>query len=474
MILNRAPGAREALILHEFTVKLFRQRNNRLPKPVSGLKLKYDPQAPMDDFQPSITLLHLRGVSALSGFRLGKLKARIHALDLSATDPLSLEAEFHYFVLLDQTPENDSLSILRELLQAREPENDNTGTEVRFLVTPRSGTISPWSSKATDIAHNCGLNFVQRIERGIYYRFRGLSPIKTEQHQAVSALLHDPMTESVFEDARKATDIFAHPPTNGLRLIPLTAQGPKALAEANLDLGLALNEQEIIYLASSFKTLGRDPSDVELMMFAQANSEHCRHKIFNADWEIDDQTMPGSLFGMIRNTHNLHPGAVLSAYEDNSAVVDACERELFFAGNRDQGFAYSAHKTPVALLMKVETHNHPTAISPYPGAATGSGGEIRDEAATGRGAFSKAGLTGFSVSNLHIPDFQQPWEHFHGKPQRIASALDIMIEAPIRAAVFNTAFGRPALAGVFRTVEQRVAGGSRAYQKPILLAGDRC
>ncbi len=433
----------------------------------------------MDDFLPSTTLLHLSGENALSGFRLGKLKTRIRALLFEdtgnrgriSTPGLSLTAQFHYFVLLDQPAGDTALDILRQILQARDPGPDGSCDAIGFLVTPRSGTISPWSSKATDIARNCGLAGVHRIERGIHYHLSGVSRLAPGQHRKLARLLHDSMTESVFDDAGKAAAIFGHHPANALRLIPLMAEGPKALDAANVNLGLALSDAEITYLAGSFGSLGRDPTDVELMMFAQANSEHCRHKIFNAEWEIDGQAMPHSLFAMIRHTHGQHPGTVLSAYEDNSAVARAGVRELFYAGPTEAGFTYRAHSQQVALLMKVETHNHPTAISPHPGAATGSGGEIRDEAATGRGAFSKAGITGFSVSNLRIPDFRHGWESAFGKPQRIASALEIMIEAPIGAAAFNNEFGRPALAGYFRTFEQRVAGEVRGFHKPIMLAG---
>ena len=425
----------------------------------------------MDDSLPSTCLLHLYGDNALSGFRMGKLEARIQALKLETAGSFRLSARFHYFVIALAPPEASTLDTLRQLLQAHGLESKSEPGEIRLLVTPRSGTVSPWSSKATDIARNCGLNTVLRIERGVDYRLTGLAGPAPAQHQALVALLHDPMTESVFQDAVAAAVLFDHPHSGGLRQIPLQAKGRQALDPINLELGLALSQQELDYLASSFEAAGRDPTDVELMMFAQANSEHCRHKIFNADWHIDGRAMPHSLFAMIRHTHRRHPGTVLSAYADNSAVVDACERELFYAGGPGPAYTYQSRKAPIALLMKVETHNHPTAISPYPGAATGSGGEIRDEAATGRGAYSKAGLTGFSVSNLRIPDFLQPWERDFGKPRRIASALEIMLEAPIGAAAFNNEFGRPALGGYFRSFEQEVAGSVRGFHKPIMLAG---
>jgi len=329
----------------------------------------------------------------------------------------------------------------------------------------------PGPVKATDIAHNCALTNILRIERGIDYQLTGNLQLTTAQQQAIAGLLHDPMTESVFTDAGQAAALFDHPAVRYLDLIPLLENGKSALLEANAQLGLALNAQEIAYLAASFIALGRNPTDVELMMFAQANSEHCRHKIFNASWSIDEQEKSHSLFAMIRHTHQQHPGTVLSAYDDNSAVISASERQLFFAAGADDDYAYRANTAQVAMLMKVETHNHPTAISPFPGAATGSGGEIRDEAATGRGSFSKAGITGFSVSNLRIPGYEQAWEPPSARPARIASALDIMLDAPIGAAAFNNEFGRPALCGYFRSFEQCVEGKIRGYHKPIMLAG---
>ncbi len=448
-------------------------------KPVSGLKLTYDPAAQMDDNLTSNSLLHLHGGNALSGFMLGKLEARIQSVlgnagvQSSTVLSLNVSARFRYFVLHHQSLGDDSLTILKQLLHAHAPQPD-TGIEANgmtLFVTPRSGTISPWSSKATDIAHNCGLHHVQRIERGIAYHFTANASLDSTQRQLLSDELHDPMVESVFANAAHLEQLFDPLAARDLQTIPLMAEGPEALSKANLELGLALSEPEIEYLSHSFGSLNRDPTDVELMMFAQANSEHCRHKIFNAEWEIDGQAMPNSLFGMIRTTHRLNPGGVLSAYEDNSAVVAASQRDLFYASNTGKAYPYSANPTEVGLLMKVETHNHPTAISPYPGAATGSGGEIRDEAATGRGSFAKAGITGFSVSNLRIPDFVQDWEPQPKKPKRIASALDIMLEAPIGAAAFNNEFGRPALAGYFRSFEQKVAGQVRGFHKPIMLAG---
>ena len=329
-----------------------------------------------------------------------------------------------------------------------------------LLVTPRLGTISPWSSKATEIARQCGFSCVSRLERGTAYRFEG-----SVDRAALAPLLHDRMTESVMGALAEAAALFAHVPPQPLLRI---ACERGALAAANVELGLALSAGELDYLAENFTRLGRDPTDVELMMFAQANSEHCRHKIFNAAWQIDGVDRTETLFGMIRNTHQAHPAGTIVAYADNAAVIAGNKVRRFYPGADG---AYAWHEEETHILAKVETHNHPTAISPYPGAATGSGGEIRDEGATGRGAKPKAGLCGFSVSDLNIPGWIQPWEGGYGKPARIASALDIMIEGPIGAAAFNNEFGRPNLAGYFRSYEQEVAGTVRGYHKPIMIAG---
>ncbi len=331
---------------------------------------------------------------------------------------------------------------------------------------PRAGTISSWSSKATDIAQVCGLGAVQRIERGISYRIVASQPLGRERLQKLVAPLFDRMTEMVLFDAADAAKLFEHTRPKQLDRVSIAA-GRDALVRANKDLGLALSGDEIDYLLENFQKLGRDPSDVELMMFAQANSEHCRHKIFNASWVIDGQAQDKSLFGMIRNTHAKSPHGVLSAYKDNAAVIEGVDGIRYFPDPSNN--VYRGVAEPIDILMKVETHNHPTAISPYPGAATGSGGEIRDEGATGLGAKPKAGLTGFSVSHLRIPGFERPWEKAFGKPARIASALDIMIEGPIGAAAFNNEFGRPAIAGYFRTFELGAPGrrgeqGSRLPQ----------
>ncbi|MGB6603402.1 MAG: phosphoribosylformylglycinamidine synthase, partial [Steroidobacteraceae bacterium] len=341
-----------------------------------------------------------------------------------------------------------------------------------LLVAPRAGTISPWSSKATDIAHVCGLESLRRIERGIEYRLEAARPLGRRSLNGLAAVLCDRMTEAALADPAEVARLFEHAPPRPLARVAL-AGGRAALEAANRTLGLALSTDEIDYLLAAFAALGRDPTDVELMMFAQANSEHCRHKIFNAGWTIDGEAREQSLFAMIRHTSAVSPAGLLSAYRDNAAVF-AGHVAVRFEPDPHSG-VYRARREPLDILIKVETHNHPTAISPFPGAATGSGGEIRDEGATGRGARPKAGLTGFSVSNLRIPGYEQPWEHPGSTPARIASALDIMLEGPIGAASFNNEFGRPAVCGYFRTFEQRVGGDPsgriRGYHKPIMLAG---
>lgn len=418
-------------------------------------------------------MLILRGAPAFSAFRQGKLLDRLRA-ELPSVQELC--CEFVHFVELAGALDEPQLQLLQRLLRygpAREDAGlDRLRREGRLiLVTPRLGAISPWSSKASDILHNCGLIKVSRVERGIaYYLPSGIAQRELEKAVAV---LHDPMTQQVVFDLEQAEDLFSHAQPRPLREVDLLGGGRAALQQANGELGLALAEDEIDYLQGRFCELGRNPRDIELMMFAQANSEHCRHKIFNADWHIDGEPQDKTLFGMIRNTYEQHSEGVLSAYKDNAAVIEGYPGARFYP--HPQTRQYHARQEPAHILMKVETHNHPTAIAPFPGAATGSGGEIRDEGATGRGAKPKAGLTGFSVSNLNIPGFVQPWERPYGKPTRIASALDIMLEGPLGAAAFNNEFGRPALCGYFRTFEQAVDSprGSevRGYHKPIMLAG---
>jgi len=417
-------------------------------------------------------MLQLRGAPALSTFRLEKLECAIAERGVLLD---SLYAEYVHFVDLEQGLAAAERQVLDHLLRygPRHPDVEPLGT--LFLVVPRPGTISPWSSKATDIAHNCGLHKIRRLERGtaFYLERRGGAPLSETDARAVGAVIHDRMTEAVLESVDDAAALFARTEPRPLRVVNVLQEGRSALDRANRDWGLALAEDEIDYLVDNFTALARNPTDVELMMFAQANSEHCRHKIFNADWVIDGKPQAQSLFAMIRNTHRRNPNGVLSAYRDNAAVIEGFRTHRLSWHPESGEYGYS--EQDLAILMKVETHNHPTAISPFAGAATGSGGEIRDEGATGRGSKPKAGLTGFSVSNLRIPGAERPWETDHGKPGRIVSALDIMLEGPVGAAAFNNEFGRPAICGYFRTFEERVPGPQgeevRGYHKPIMLAG---
>ncbi|TNE89576.1 MAG: phosphoribosylformylglycinamidine synthase [Deltaproteobacteria bacterium] len=418
-------------------------------------------------------MLTLLGGPALSGFRLDKLVER-HGLD-------GLYANTLFFAepAEGRALDADVVEKLRALLTYGTEEIDGRVTapvpepfdeiEGPYLaVIPRIGTVSPWSSKATDIARNAGLDAVARLEAGVLFTWEGEVDVK-----ALARDLHDRMTQTVLTDLKHANGLFEHQQPRPLSRVDVLGGGVEALNAANRDLGLALSEDEIEYLAAAFTRLARNPTDVELMMFAQANSEHCRHKIFNADWTLDGEDMPHSLFGMIRNTHRESPDAVLSAYRDNAAVSLGSPAGRF-APDPATG-EYRAVNTDLHILMKVETHNHPTAISPNPGAATGNGGEIRDEGATGRGGKPKAGLVGFSVSNLKLPGAPRPWEVEHGKPERVASALQIMLEGPIGGAAFNNEFGRPNLTGYFRTYEQEVPAPSgteiRGYHKPIMIAG---
>lgn len=413
-------------------------------------------------------MLILRGAPALSTFRHGKLLAQ---LTQKVPAIQGLYAEFAHFAELSEALDASELQVLERLLKYGPSVPVQEPKGALFLVVPRTGTISPWSSKASDIARNCGLSKVRRLERGIAYYVQGtLSAAESAQ---VATLLHDRMTQQVLSALEAAEGLFSHAQPKALTSVDVLGGGREALVAANTALGLALAEDEIDYLVSSFITLGRNPNDIELMMFAQANSEHCRHKIFNASWDIDGESQSKSLFGMIKNTYEMQHEGVLSAYKDNAAVMEGFTAGRFYPD--PSSGEYGATQEPVHILMKVETHNHPTAIAPFPGASTGSGGEIRDEGATGRGAKPKAGLTGFSVSNLNIPGFEQPWEQPYGKPERIVSALDIMIDGPLGGAAFNNEFGRPALTGYFRTFEQAVdsprGAEVRGYHKPIMLAG---
>ena len=413
-------------------------------------------------------MLILRGAPALSAFRHGKLLEQLTGKVPAVT---GLYAEFAHFAEVSGVLSADEQQVLARLLKygPSVPVQEPSGR--LFLCIPRFGTISPWSSKASDIARNCGLAKIQRIERGLAYYVSG--ELSEAQAQQVADLLHDRMTQLVLDNFEAAAALFSHAQPKPLSAVDVLGGGRAALEQANTELGLALAEDEIDYLVSSFEGLGRNPHDIELMMFAQANSEHCRHKIFNASWDIDGESQEKSLFGMIKNTHQLHSEGVLSAYKDNASVIVGNVAGRFFPDPETR--QYGATQEPVHILMKVETHNHPTAIAPFPGASTGSGGEIRDEGATGRGAKPKAGLTGFTVSNLNIPGFEQPWEVPYGKPERIVTALDIMIEGPLGGAAFNNEFGRPALTGYFRTFEQAIQTPRgeevRGYHKPIMLAG---
>ena len=415
-------------------------------------------------------MLIIPGGRALSDFNQFKL---LKNLRREVPTIESVDAMYQHFADTSDALSEQSNTRLQSLLSYGEEQFTQTPKGSLFLVTPRPGTISPWSSKATDIVHNCGLLNIIRVERATAYYIVSSAPLSVEDTQKAASLLHDRMMEVVVHDIESVSALFSHAEPAPLTTVKLGSEPQQALNEANVELGLALSEDEIDYLTDNYAKLQRDPTDVELMMFAQANSEHCRHKIFNADWVIDGQPKQQTLFGMIRNTHTCSPEGVLTAYSDNSSVIVGPAASRFFPTPGSHDYAY--HEEPVHLLMKVETHNHPTAISPFPGAATGSGGEIRDEGATGNGSKPKAGLCGFSVSNLRIPEYEMPWERDFGRPSRIDSALNIMLEGPIGAAAFNNEFGRPNLCGYFRAFEAEVPGPNglelRGYHKPIMLAG---
>ncbi len=439
-------------------------------------------------------MLILPGSNALSVFRSQRLLNQLQAV---APAIASVQARFYHFIDASAPLSTADTERLSAMLTYGEPvpETLYEGATEEFFVIPRLGTISPWASKATDIAHNCGMQHVHRIERGVAYKVvlkggilgTGIGAPKklsNEEVQLVAALLHDRMTETVLRSADEAVRLFDELEGKALEAIDVLGQGREALVRANTELGLAMSEDEVDYLFDAFTKAERNPTDVELMMFAQANSEHCRHKIFNADWVIDGVKQDKSLFQMIKNTHQLQPKGTIVAYSDNSSIMEGATVTRFFPR---AGGEYAPSSELVHTLMKVETHNHPTAISPFPGASTGAGGEIRDEGATGRGAKPKAGLTGFTVSNLLLPDAQRPWENaadvtskgekgdapVYGKPERIASPLQIMIDGPLGGAAFSNEFGRPVLGGYFRTYEQnaQAAGGVYGYHKPIMIAG---
>ena len=423
---------------------------------------------------------HLDGPAALSISRSDRLLSKLRSLD-SAVDAVG--AGYRHFIL-GRAPDGAAMWRLGELLDYGEPFDPApwSGT-LEWMVIPRTGTTSPWSSKATEIAHNCGFGWIDRIERGVLYRLR-LRGASVREPAALQAQLHDRMTETVVSPQEAASRLFGEVHGRPLRTIALGGDGRAALTRANAELGLALSDEEIVYLTGVFGRAGRDPTDAELMMFAQVNSEHCRHKIFNAGWRLDGEQQPLSLFDLIRTTHAAAPDGTLVAYRDNAAVLKGREVRRFAPGTGADR-VYVAESEPMHVVFKVETHNHPTAISPFPGAATGSGGEIRDEAATGRGARPKAGLCGFSVSSLRLPGMQAPWEGDrdaaqpdraaqpgdYGVPARISDACTIMLEGPIGAASFNNEFGRPNLLGYFRSYEQNVLGTRFGYHKPIMIAG---
>ncbi len=415
-------------------------------------------------------MFSLFGAPALSQFRLDHLLRVLRARNPTVT---ALSSRWLHFVDASRPLSAPEAALLDRLLTYGSRIKPPVHGGQRVLVTPRVGTESPWSSKATDIAHVCGLEAVRRLERGTVYFIEADAALSPNELKTLAEHLHDRMTESVWIDSIDPEGLFHGAAGRPLRIVALGGDGHAALARANRDWGLALSADEIDYLVAAFGKLKRDPTDVELMMFAQANSEHCRHKIFNAEFIVDGAVQPMSLFAMIRATHARNAEGVLSAYRDNAAVIEGGSAQRFFPD--PETHRYGGVHEPIDILMKVETHNHPTAISPFPGAATGSGGEIRDEGATGIGARPKAGLTGFSVSNLKIPGMPLPWEHEFGKPERIASALDIMIAAPLGAAAFNNEFGRPNTCGYFRTFEQQSDEGGRSvirgYHKPIMIAG---
>jgi phosphoribosylformylglycinamidine synthase len=415
--------------------------------------------------------LILHGCPALSAFRVEKLLAR-----LQQEMPVArLTANYIHIVNVDGSLSETASEVLHQVLRYGPSYQDEALQGMSLYVLPRPGTISPWSSKATDIAHHCGLENIKRIERGIHFTFqlKGAAQLDAQQLIILKSLIHDRMTDVVWTGLENIEQLFEQADPAPLNSVDILQHGHDALVEANTAMGLALAADEIDYLVENFTALQRNPTDVELMMFAQANSEHCRHKIFNADWIIDGKPQDHSLFNMIRNTYRCHPEKILSAYSDNSAVIEGATAGRFFADPQSRQYQY--HQEPIHVLMKVETHNHPTAISPFPGAATGSGGEIRDEGATGRGSKPKAGLCGFSVSNLKIPGYEQEWEQDYGKPGRIDSALQIMLEGPIGAASFNNEFGRPNICGYFRSFELQIPTDNgnevRGYHKPIMLAG---
>jgi len=414
----------------------------------------------------SSKVIAIKGKARLSEFRINSLKESLK----NKENIDNLECCEIYFISLNKKLSQDNLNKLNNILSCSPIfEYDS---DFSFTVIPRLGTISPWSSKASEILNNSGMDFLERIERGFYYSFNSQYKFETKDIRELADQLADRMTQDVMLDLSDSGNIFSTLSPREVFDIPMFEEGISAIEEANISLGLALNEDEILYLYENYLETNSNPTDAELMMFAQANSEHCRHKIFNASWKVNNLEQPLSLFDMIRNTHALNPEGVLSAYEDNAAILSGYVSERFYPTINN---IYQPKEEAVNIVIKVETHNHPTAISPFSGAATGSGGEIRDEGATGVGAKPKAGLSGFSVSNLRIPNLSESWEIEERTPSRIANPLQIMLEAPLGSAAFNNEFGRPNILGYFRSFEMEGDFGSGVnrfgYHKPIMLAG---
>ena len=410
--------------------------------------------------------LNIAGPNALAAFRADRKLRQLASL----APVVAVFAQYRHFVRLQEPLSGPEERVLAALLDYGTPAIAPGVPCDEFLVVPRLGTISEWSSKASDIAQRCGLANLVRLERGVLWSIRAERSLSADERDRLKPFLHDRMTESVLANPQDGSVLWMpSTPARG-SIIDLLGMGPSALEQADKELGLALSEAERRYLFTTFTNMGRNPTDAELMMFAQANSEHCRHKIFNAEFILDGKACEHSLFAMIRETAKASPDGLLSAYVDNAAVIEgAPSGTRLFVDPASR--CYITLEEPVHILAKVETHNHPTAISPYPGAATGAGGEIRDEGATGRGGYPKAGISGFSVSDLRLPQAPRPWEVDRGAPPRLAGALEIMLEAPVGAAAFNNEFGRPVVAGYFRSFELDVGDVVYGYRKPIMLAG---
>ena len=421
-----------------------------------------------DDASSASELLCIKGKNAQSEFERQRFQASIRQF---LPELKSVHANFCYFASLESSLSEDEFQRLLELINGDVDSSFNPIGRDSILVVPRFGTISAWSSKATDIIHRCGIKKLERIERATYWVLDCSTPVSEARKQHIYPILHDRMVESVATDTDQLDLIYQRHSRRPVREFGMSSDGSDELDIANNELGLALTESELSYVRNWYEKEDRKPTDAELMMFSQVNSEHCRHKIFNASWTIDDQNWPESMFAMIRRTHEMNPSGTLVAYEDNSAVIEGHPTTRFAPSDTGRKYRYSME--PAHIVFKAETHNHPTAISPFPGAATGAGGEIRDEGATGRGAKPKAGLCGYSVSHIRMPGFSHPWEDVHRAPERISSPLRIMLEAPIGAASFNNEFGRPNIGGYFRTFETSNSNKNTWYgfHKPIMFAG---